>query len=206
MNSNKLRVSEIMDINDGLLLPWLDLYETAFPPGERVLVSLLLDLLKSKMRGFNQERQLLTASDEKHELVGMAMYELVCEAETAMLRYMAITADQRNLGLGTSLYQEVLRRIEPVAKALLVEVESPDEFETEAGRQLAHRRIQFYRRHGAFLLRGIRYIQHVGSHQPPIPMYVMVHPFQSINPQTAFELARAVFADSITRVGTLTLE
>lgn len=33
---------EICDLTDPLLLPWLDLYETAFPPGERVLVSHVL--------------------------------------------------------------------------------------------------------------------------------------------------------------------
>ena len=35
----------IEDLHDELLLPWLDLYETAFPPTERVLISTILENL-----------------------------------------------------------------------------------------------------------------------------------------------------------------
>ena len=34
-----LRIIEINSLNDDLLPAWLDLYETAFPANERVLVS-----------------------------------------------------------------------------------------------------------------------------------------------------------------------
>jgi hypothetical protein len=34
-----LSLSEIRSLDDPLLLPWLDLYETAFPPRERNLES-----------------------------------------------------------------------------------------------------------------------------------------------------------------------
>ena len=94
--------------------------------------------------------------------------------------------------------------------AVLIEVERPDLAHTEVERVLAERRIAFYRRQGARLLEGVHYVQSVGLHQPPLSMHVMLHPLQSLDAETAFCLARAVFGgaaggESITRVGPLSL-
>jgi len=206
MTSDILNIVEIVGLNDDLLLPWLGLYETAFSPSERVLVSFLLKLLKDKTHGLAQDPYLLAALDKQRTLVGIAMYELDRESETALLWYLAIVPENRSKGLGSIFYREILHRVDSSVRALLFEVEIPDESKSGEGRQFAQRRIQFYRRHGAFVLNGIHYMQHVGKHQPPIPMHIMVHPFQPITPQTAFKLTKSMFEDSITQIGPLALE
>ena len=202
-----MQVVEISDINDDLLLPWLDLYETAFPPNERVLVSFLLKVLKDKALGRAQEHHLLAALDTDKTLVGMALVELFPSSHMALLWLFAVTPNERNRGWGARFYQAILQRMRWVqrrhTRAMLLEVEMPEQAPTDQARQLAQRRIGFYRRQGALLLQGIHYLQHVGPHQPPLPMHIMVHPFEPLDPHTAFGLAQTVFAEAITQVGAL---
>jgi len=199
-----MQVVEIYDLHDELLLPWLDLYETAFPPNERVLVSFILKVLKDKPLGQAQQYHLLAALDAK-TLIGMAMVELFPACHAALLWCLAITPNERSRGWGGKLYQEILRQLSRTNAAMLFEVEMPEEAQSDQERQLAQRRIEFYRRQGARVLRGVHYMQYVGQHQPPLPMHVMVHPLQPMNPQAAFELAQTVFEEAIMQVGALAL-
>jgi hypothetical protein len=89
---------------------------------------------------------------------------------------------------------------------MLFEVEIPELLPTDEKRLLAERRIGFYKRMGAKLIRGIDYIQQVAPHQQPVKMHVMVHPFEQITPDEAFDIAKSLFEDSITRTGDITLE
>ncbi|MBN2392278.1 MAG: GNAT family N-acetyltransferase [Anaerolineae bacterium] len=199
-----LHITEITHPDDDLLLPWLDLYETAFPPAERMLVSFYLRLLREKRDGLHQHHHLLAVQREG-VFVGLAHYVLVTEHQLAWLWMFAVTPEARNQGLGTTIYGDVVRRLPSSIIAMLLEVERPDLAHTEAERELAERRIAFYRRQGARLLEGIHYVQSVGPHQPPLPMHVIFHPVQPLDADAAFELANALLGDTITRTGTLSL-
>lgn len=184
-----IRFHEIMDISDDLLLPWLDLYEQAFPSNEKVPVSDHLSLLK-RGRELPEDRHLLAALDESGGLVGMARYEVQGEDALAYLVYLAVQTARRSLGIGKIFYAEIVRRIraqQPSTRALIMEVERPDQAHSEEGWEDAERRIRFYRRQGVHLLRGINYLQEVAGH-PPIPMHVMVHPFVPLSAEEAFLL------------------
>lgn len=198
-----LDIKELESVADDLLLPWLDLYETAFPPPERVLVSEILSLLRDKSQGLAQSQHLLAALEPPGQFVGMAWYEL-WPKDVALLGYIAVTPEKREQGIGTQFYQEIVKRIS--LQALFLELEMPEEATSERQRQIALRRIQFYRRLGALRLMGIRYLQTVGPHQPLTPMHLMVHLFQPIDAQAVFELAQAIFGDMIRQVGPLALE
>ena len=207
MESNMLRFVEINDINDEFLLPWLDLYETAFLPTERILVSGHLMLLRRKAAGEVRHHHMLAALNAHRAVIGLLQYEILAETDAAFLWYMALQAKERNKGLGTRMYSELWDRLDVEAcRDLVFEVEIPELAESYEDRRLAERRITFYRRQGAQLLGGVQYIQSVGWHQPPIPMHVMVHRRDRKSPQDAYNLAKAVFGDSITQVGRLSLE
>ena len=207
MESDTLRFVEITDINDDLLLPWLDLYETAFPPPERILISAHLRILKGKAAGEARHDHMLAALDAPGSLIGLLQYEILPEADAGFLWYLAVQAKERNRGLGTRMYRELWDRLDAeTCSALVFEVEIPEHVESQEDRHLAERRIAFYRRQGAKLLGGVRYIQSVGWHQPSVPMHVMVHPRERIDPQAAYDLAKAIFEDSITQVGRLSLD
>ena len=199
-----LHVTEITDLDDDLLLPWLDLYETAFPPSERMLVSFYLRLLREKRDGLHPEHHLLAVQHED-VFVGLAHYVLVMEHQLAWLWMFAVTPEARNQGVGAAIYADVVRRLPAGTIALLLEVERPDLAHTETERQLAERRIAFYRRQSAQLLEGVHYVQSVGPHQPPLPMHVMIHPLQPLKADAAFRFAHMAFGDAITQTGELAL-
>ncbi|HPH96430.1 MAG TPA: GNAT family N-acetyltransferase [Anaerolineaceae bacterium] len=203
-----LNIHEIANLQDEFLLPWLDLYETAFPPSEKILISTYLRLFQVGKIGPHAENHLLAVLNENGDLAGMAHYEKTLEPGTpASLWYLAVQPGQRGGGLGAHIYQHVLAQCrEKQAPALLFEVELPEEMSSEAARVLAGRRIQFYERQGALRLTGVHYLQVVGWHQTPMPMQVMVHPLQALTPEQAFELAAWQYEENIRQTGTLRLE
>ncbi len=195
-----LRITEITTLDDNLLIPWLDLYETAFPANERMLVSFYLRLLKEKWPNHH-----LLAVQCEGIFVGLVHYVVIAEHRLAWLWMFAVTPESRNLGLGAAIYWDVVARLPVGTVAMLLEVERPDLAHTDADRQLAARRIAFYRRQGAQLLDGVHYVQSVGPHQSPLAMHVMVHLLQPMDADAAFQLARAVFGDAITQTRELSL-
>jgi ribosomal protein S18 acetylase RimI-like enzyme len=202
-----LTFTPITNLDDDLLIPWLNLYETAFPPEERVLVSAFLKILKAKERGQLLSTEMLAAVDEDQHMTGMVFYEFHPEERTAALWYMAIDTQLRSQGLGSRVYHEIVSRAQVAGcQAMLFEVEIPDNAHSPEAQILAKRRIQFYRRNGAKLLTGIHYLQSVGSHQPVTPMHLMIHPLIELDPQKAFILAQSLFDEAITKVGSLGFE
>ena len=176
---------EITPLDDPLLLPWLDLYETAFPPEERVFTSRLLSGAKQ-----SGKYHMLAAVDGSGGLAGMAFYNEVPEAQAAFLWYLAVAPDLRGKGIGAWLYSAVLQHLDKNDKAMFLDVEIPEEMRTPAESEMAARRIRFYQRLGGRLLGGVRFVQKVEAHLPTISTYLMVHPIQPMNAQTAYDTAR----------------
>jgi ribosomal protein S18 acetylase RimI-like enzyme len=195
-----LYITEITNLDDDLLIPWLDLYETAFPPAERMLVSFYLRLFKEKWSNHH-----LLAVQREGVFVGLAHYVVIPEHHLAWLWMFAVTPEARNRGVGAAIYRDVVGHLPMGTVAMLLEVERPDLAHTEADRRLAERRIAFYRRQGARLLAGVHYVQSVGPHQSPLSMHVMIHPLQALDAEAAFQSAHAVFGDAITQTGELSL-
>ena len=201
-----IKFVEITRLEDDLLLSWLDLYETAFPPNEKVLVSRFIKLLKARQAGEGARETLLAAVDAAGALLGMACYALMLEKEAGVLWYLATWPKERNRGLGGVIYDHVVSQIDPARyQGLVIEVEMPESAGNDEQRQWAARRINFYRRHGARWLKGIDYWQTVGWHQPLTPMYIMIHPLQPLDALAAFELAKAALEGEVTQCGPLEL-
>jgi len=195
--TGNLEFIELADLNDGLLLPWLDLYETA---------SGHLKVLKETARGGAEDQFLLAAVAKNDELVGMASYEVARDSGLACLWYLAVVPERRSQGTGSCLYREIVRRAsECGCRLLLFEVEIPEEGHSEEMSELARRRIGFYQRLGAGVLDGVHYIQSVGPHQPAIPMHIMLHPLESLELDEAFRIAKSLLGDAIRQIGPLTL-
>jgi ribosomal protein S18 acetylase RimI-like enzyme len=194
----------IQTLNNNLLLPWLDLYETAFPPKERILVSSILKDLSTSKNDLVPEMHYIAILDGNNQFIGMAMYQLPSEKPVAVLWYVAVTPDQRSQGWGSKIYKGILSRINPeIYKALVFEVEISGEPDSSPE---AERRVRFYQKNGARLLTGIHYLQSVGWHQPPTPMHIMIHPFQSMDAETTYEMADSIFGSSMQKTGALALE
>jgi GNAT superfamily N-acetyltransferase len=224
-SSEQIRFVELTSLQDDLLLPWLDLYETAFPAAERVLVSKHLLALKGASDADEPgEHHILAALAGNASFAGLARYQVVPDLGVAYLWYLATSPELRSQGVGTKFYQEIVRRVAgPAVRTLAIEVEMPARASGGEGaaaaaeksavsaeralaeRALAQRRITFYRRQGARLLEGIHYLQSVGRHQAPIPMHLMFHAFGALDAAQAFALARSLWGEQVKQVGELRL-
>ncbi len=204
-----LRFEELRGVGDPLLLPWLDLFETAFPPPEKVLVSNHLKALRGEADEPGEHHLLAALVDGT--FAGLARYQVLPAHGPAYLWYLATQPERRNQGIGAEMYREILAHIagrpagEPGVRAMLIEVEMPERASTEAERRLAERRITFYRRLGALQLEGIDYLQWVGPHQAPIPMHLLFHPLAPLDADSAFELGKELFGELLQQQSGLSL-
>jgi len=199
-----LQFVDIKDANDPLFVPWLELYETAFPPEERILASSFLALLQEKSRGEWPESFLQAAVDDG-QFRALLRYDLVKEREAGYLWYLAVHPEARSGGIGAQCFAHVLKRaIDAGMRALIWEVEDPAECDEGARRDQANRRIAFYRRQGALILTGINYIQRIAN-QPPIKMHITCRPIQQVTPQDVLDLAQRLL-EGVNQVGELGLE
>lgn len=199
--SADLTVIAITRLDDAWLGPWLDLYETAFPPEERALVSFFLQDLRDA-----QPHHHLLAGLRAETFAALAYYVFIPEQSVGWFWYLAVAPALRGQGIGAAMYRAVLGRLPVDARLMILEVERPDLAETPAQREIRERRIALYRRLGARTLGGVHYLQYVGPHQPPVPMQVMLHPLTPLDAPAAFALAHAVLGDALTPIGPLTLE
>jgi GNAT superfamily N-acetyltransferase len=198
MNVFPISFYEIKDLADNLLLPWLDLYEISFSPHEKTLVSSFLRNLKQKDQNPEDQTCFLAALDERQELVGMGYFELIADPKAGLLWYLAISPDRRGSGLGAQFYQEIARRVQAAGCQMLIfEVEKPELMPTYEEQVIASRRIRFYQRQGARLLKGIDYVQMVGPHQPPTPMHLMVQLFTDIPADEVASHAAQIFGSQL---------
>lgn len=205
--SNSLTFVELDRVDHELLPDWLDLFEVSFPPEEKVLVSRFLKLLKDKAVGENQDSHMLAALDENNQIAGIMRFDNDPGTRISYFWYLAVRSNTRSRGIGSACFAEVLRcATEAGMRALIFEVEIPEEQSDPAHREYAQGRIGFYRKQGAQLLGGIHYVQTVAPHQPEIPMHIMVRPIEPVTPSEALDTARTLFEGSVTQVGELTLE
>jgi GNAT superfamily N-acetyltransferase len=188
-------LSLITSIQDDLLLPWLDLYESAFPHAERVPVSVLLGMLKNKTEDFH----MLAALDEEDAFAGLAFYILPAEAQgrAGFLWYLATRPEQRGQGLGAWMYRGILARLPRSVEALYYDVEMPELAGTAEEEALARRRIRFYQRLGARVLSGIRDNIQAAPDRPRLTLHLMVHPRVELAPQAAYRLAATFLANEL---------
>jgi ribosomal protein S18 acetylase RimI-like enzyme len=101
----------------------LDLYETAFPPNERILGS---SIFKNRSDNHNDPvlGPYITAIFKgKNQFIGMSMLELPTDKPVSVLWYVVVTPDQRSRGWGSKIYRGILSQINPdIYKALVFEV------------------------------------------------------------------------------------
>jgi ribosomal protein S18 acetylase RimI-like enzyme len=200
-------VHEIEGIHDSAFPAAMDIYQASFPLHEQMRFSWWVHFLQDKAQGAAEHRHLLAAIGQD-SVLAMAYYEVVEEDEpVGYLWYLATGSALRGKGIGADLYREILsRNVSAGCRALVFEVELPEiaASVSEEHAEFARRRIGWYRRNGAKLLSGIRYIQDVGW-QPPMPMGVMVHALGALGADQALALVQTVL-DEVSATGPVSLD
>lgn len=181
--------------DDPLLPEWLDLYESAFPPDQRVPVEALL----SMMAAGEPTVAMLAVLEEAGRLVGLVIFERAECPPALFLWYLAVIPERRNQGLGARIYRRIIAEYADGCTGVVFDVEIPELAADPAVQALRARRIEFYRRLGARLLTGIDYTVQANADYPPARLHVMLHPLEPLDDRTAFELARQVMGPDALR-------
>lgn len=196
---------EIVSLNDPLLFDWLDAVQTNFPPDEQMLASFYLRFLVAKSEGDDEAltyRMLAVLNAEDQSLIGAVLYQTIPELSAVYLWYLLVAAkDQRGQGLGTAFYTEIVRRANeeiPDLKAIVLEVERPDQALSDEQCIESEQRIRFYRRLGVQIATNLTYYQSLDRpDQKPKLMYVCIHPLRTITDEDKYQLSLSALGNGI---------
>ncbi|HEY9077362.1 MAG TPA: GNAT family N-acetyltransferase [Anaerolineaceae bacterium] len=196
-----LTYHEICSPSDPIFQPWLDLYETAFPPEERLPVSFFLRVLVNRSADIPEDRHLIAVFNME-KFTGLICYWDVEPLKMIYLWYFAVVPEGRNQGTGKQIYHDLVQMIPSGYLGMMFDVETPAFASDDNQKNLRSRRIDFYRRNGARLVDGVYYMMQAGPFNPEMPMHIMIHPLQELNIQQALEITRQVLEKPFIQTGT----
>lgn len=209
-HTDTLIFHEILSIQDPSWDSWQAIYYDSFPKNERMTERFFLRLLKKKAakRARDDHLWAISHKDEPGLVLAIAYFQTLRKLKIGYLWYIAIRQGHRGQGLGADIYAAILSQVKPEGfKLAIFEVEKPEQVATRgaAARDLAERRIQWYRRQGAKLLGGVRFFQKVDAPVAPIEMRVMAHLFAEMTPKEVFKIAAKLFKKDLLKIGSLSL-
>lgn len=143
-----LRFQPIDDSSHPFVAAAFEIYQEAFPASERHPLERIHDRLR---RGLNQLQVGLSGD----EVVFMALLWPLSNTSFILLDYMATRTDHRHQGIGAEFMRHFTAALGKSSQHAIIEVENPAFGGNIAQRQA---RVRFYRRNGARLLQGLRYV------------------------------------------------
>jgi ribosomal protein S18 acetylase RimI-like enzyme len=134
-------------LDSGVADRFAEIYELSFPPSERDDTE---DLVASIAAG----ERLCYIARRNGELIGFAVAFSLDGLSVALLEYLAVAPQERNAGVGGALLTHLRTNLgsDGGALGMVLEVEPPQEADGEES-TLRERRIGFYLRHGASVVR-----------------------------------------------------
>jgi GNAT superfamily N-acetyltransferase len=166
------------------------IHEEAFSPDER---QYSMDYMLERS---GQADSMLRIIELDERPVGYAYLELAPRLASAFLWYVAIDAELRGRGIGRTTIEDTLvklRREHPELRYALFEVGRPARPEHPADPSEDHRLLDFYRRLGAYRVRGVDYVipaaDDPGRSVPYEPMF-----FALVGTLDEPEIRRAIIA------------
>jgi len=166
ITKTKLTFRQISNVNDIHFEKAIYIYNDSFPSNEKQPLSLI------KKRITDKTSSLFTGLIND-KVVCMALL-LDCEdLEFVLLDYMAVEKEYRNNKLGTSLFKFLTDNIKSLNKYMIIESENNLFGNNKVQRK---KRINFYIRNGAYLLKEIPYILPSLDGTIPTEMLLMISP------------------------------
>jgi ribosomal protein S18 acetylase RimI-like enzyme len=195
---------EIHDLSDPLLPAWKALYEEAFPLSERMGWKVHFEKCIPATPPSHWVVAVTLEDDENH-LVALASYGIdsTDAGDVLFLWYLATDANLRGQGIGQQVMTEIKRRAaENACIGVVLEVAIPELAPNKEEARLDFRRIGFYKRQGARLVREIYYQQGVTvdeeDEQPePLPMHLMIIPVCEMSLDEYRVIAEAMDAEVV---------
>jgi Acetyltransferase (GNAT) family len=196
-----MELHEVTAASDADWSTWKRIYLDSFPAAERMSEAYFGAVFAAK----DPCKHVLSIRMDGNP-IGIAYYEDIAIAQSAYLWYLAIDQTRRGGGIGSMVYKELCRSLSDRFDLMVFEVEIPElAHEGPAARQTAQRRIDWYRSLGAKVLEGVEYFQNVDTGAPPTRMFLMAHPFTSMEATEVYERMKLIFEDDVRQIGDLRL-
>jgi GNAT superfamily N-acetyltransferase len=146
--------------------------EESFPPEER-------DPCQVLIRSIQKGKSILYTAVVKNEIIGFTTLRPLRETGIYLMEYLAVDKNSRNLGIGRKILQFIKKDLSGTRDAgLILEVEPPEEV-SGAERDIRLRRIGFYLRNGARMVRdgGVYRMPNLCG-EGSLPMHLMWLPIK----------------------------
>lgn len=162
-----LQIKEINDVKNPDFKEAIKIYIDSFPANERQAPSVIEKRVADKVSR-------LLVGKWKDKVTCMALlYEFKNNKDFILLEYLGTDANYRSNGFGSKMMEYISKIVEKLQKTLIIEVENPNFGEK---REEKERRIRFYKKVGAKLLKGARYVVPPLDGSEPIEMNLMILP------------------------------
>lgn len=124
----------------------------------------------------NPENKILVMKDTGR-VKGFSILFLPQSQSFGLLEYMAVSAEDRNRGLGAEIFRRSMEHARhPDGRAVPILLEVDSDREASADQKLRTRRLEFYRRLGCLQIPGLDYILPLAGEGPPPKMVLMIYP------------------------------
>ena len=186
LSQQLITLERVPDLSSPLFRPCSEVLRKSIPSSEQLSDQRLTQLLARD----DYRMYALLLNDA---VAATAILYLPRAEDFVLLDYMAVRADLRNRGLGSMLFQEVVKtasRERPAASFLFFEVDD-DRGVGDAAPSINRRRIEFYRRLGAKLLVNAEYV-FPSSTGSGVPMRLMVYRLRPETELLQISVGRAV--------------
>jgi len=146
----------------------IEIYEEAFPLAERQPVSVIRHRISSGLY-----QAYVGRLEETGEVVSLAFLWPFKDSNFILLDYLAVKKSIRGQNVGSAYLASMIQVLNPQQKYLLIEVDNPKFAPDESE---ATRRIAFYQRNGAQLMKDLRYLLPPAQGNEPTEMMLMIFP------------------------------
>ena len=157
---------EISNTSDIRYTEALQIYLDSFPANERQPLAVIKHRITI---GFSK----LYVGIHRNEIVCIALMYHFNNSDFVFLDYMAVVEKFRNHKIGGSFFSYLLEKVVVVHKFLLMEVEN---YHFGTNTEQRKKRINFYIRNGAYLLKDTLYLLPSLDHTNPTEMSLMIAP------------------------------
>jgi ribosomal protein S18 acetylase RimI-like enzyme len=211
-----IKIHDLTTPSDPLLCFWLNLLQRQFPIDEQVSAGSILRMVQEKEQGEGADNHIWVALNETtQEPVGMTWFDI--EHNGTALWYIAVATGLEGHGYGSLLMKSIADKVfnECNCDFMVMEVENQSSHahhNTEEDRaknieQIKKRNSFYMNRHGAWLIKGIKYSQQAGfSAAIPMDLLITFHPDKPVpTAEQAFAMCKQIFGDSLTQDGELSL-
>ena len=164
------------------------LYEQTFPSPERIKLSDLKSDIQS------QTAQLWIGYYQQEFALMSILYSLPSQ-DFILLAYLATVPQLRNIKIGSQFLNYLIDLVHQMSKTLVLEVEHPDFGDNS---ELKQRRIKFYQRLGAKILKNLIYLLPALDGTKTTEMLLMVipnHPLEKLPKTLVQQLIRELYTE-----------